>query len=60
MKTKLVPSQEMSDLVNFMMMKVDEKENKEYLDRKAKQTLTSDINLSDLLDHEPLVYKKKN
>ena len=50
----------MSDLVNFMMMKVDEKENKEYLDRKAKQTLTSDINLSDLLDHEPLVYKKKN
>lgn len=60
MKTKLVPSQEMSDLVNFMMMKVDEKENKEYLDRKAKQTITSDINLSDLLDHEPLVYKKKN
>ena len=60
MKTKLVPSQEMSNLVNFMMMKVDEKENKEYLDRKAKQTVVSDINLSNLLDHEPLVYKKAN
>ena len=58
MKTKLLPSQELSPLVNFMLMKVDEKETNEYLERKAKQTITSDINLSDLLEHEPLVFKK--
>ena len=58
MITKLVDDPNQSDLINFLIKSVQLEQDQEYKERKKNQSVVSDMNLSDLLEDAPLVYKK--
>lgn len=60
MKTRLLDDPNQSDIINYLIKSVQREQDEEYLNRKKTQTITSDMNLSDLLEDAPYVYKKNN
>ena len=60
MKTKILDDPRQSNIINYLIKSVQKEQEEEYLSRKKTQTQSSDMNLSDLLEDAPLVYKKNN